>query len=333
MGKEKFSIIVPVYNASCTICKCVDSIQAQTCPDWQLILVNDGSTDNSSHVCRLLAERDTRIIAIDKDNGGPSSARNIGLKAATGEWILFVDSDDYISPDTLLHISDEIGNGATLIIPDTVIEYANGKKTRLSHQETIVPRDYFERLFADFDLGQQSSIGGKCFQAIIIRDNGLEFNEEMRHAEDLIWIYNFLPFCHCVGFTGRPDYHYVFGNPESLTQRFYSFVTEWNGYQQVCKAVEDTIQLFGIKSQKAIENMSRPVITSMVRSLNAIYHSELQSTGKERRGMIRMLNLDYFSRYAPVSHNKKVRFLNFILLKLRSVWIYDLIRTTKARNR
>lgn len=328
-----FSIIVPVYNAVASIEKCVDSIQDQTYPDWQLVLVNDGSTDNSSDVCRQLAERDTRIIVIDKENGGPSSARNVGLKAVTGEWILFVDSDDYISPDTLLHITDKIGKGATLIVPDTVIEYSNGKKSRLSHQEAIVPRDSFERLFAEFDLGQRTSIGGKCFQATIIRDNRLEFNEQMRHAEDLIWIYGFLSFCHCVGFTGQPDYHYVFGNPDSLTQRFYSFDTEWNGYSLVRKAVDDAIQSFGIKSQKAIGNMSRPVITSMVRSLNAIYHSELQSSGKERRNMIRMLDLDYFSRYAPVSHNKKVRFLNFILLKLRAVWIYDRIRTTKARNR
>ena len=292
-----FSIIVPVYNAVASIEKCVDSIQAQTCQDWQLVLVNDGSTDNSSNVCRQLAELDTRIIVIDKDNGGPSSARNAGLKTATGEWILFVDSDDYISPDTLLHIIDKIGKGATLIVPDTIIEYSNGKESRLSHQEATVPRECFERLFAEFGR------------------------------------YEFLSFCHCVGFTGQPDYHYVFGNPDSLTQRFYSFDTEWNGYRQVRKTVDDAIQSFGIKSQKAIGNMSRPVITSMVRSLNAIYHSELQSSGKERRDMIRMLDLDYFSRYAPVSHNRKVRFLNFILLKLRAVWIYDRIRTTKARNR
>lgn len=333
MGKPFFSIIVPVYNAVDTIGKCVDSIQTQSFPDWQLILVNDGSSDNSGKVCRQMAEKDSRILAIDKDNGGPSSARNVGMNVANGEWILFVDSDDYISPKTLAHYCDKIETDSDLIIPDTMIEYPGGRQIRIAHSEAKIPRSQFESLFSDFCLGQRTSIGGKCFRASIIRDNRLRFNEEMRHAEDLVWIYDYLRFCRKVGFTGQPDYIYVFGNPESLTQKFYSFEKEYQGYVKVRDSVGRAIREFHISRQEALDSMSQPVITSIKRTLNAIYHTELNSSGKERRAMIRKLDLQFFKDHAPYSYNKKLRFLNFILLRLRAVWLYDCIRGIKAKHR
>lgn len=328
-----FSIIVPVYNASDTIARCVECIQAQTVQDWELILVNDGSKDDSGAKCHQFAEADSRIKVIDKENGGPSSARNTGMRACSGDWVLFVDSDDLIDPETLSHLSDKIAEGADLIIPDTVIELPGNRQIRLSHNEATIERDAFESLFTDFDLGQRTSIGGKCFRNSIIRDNQLSFNEQMHHAEDIVWTYDYLLACQKVGFTGSPDYHYFFGNPDSLTQKFYSFEKEYSGYRQVRKSIEKTIEALGITSQKAIDSMGRPVVTAMSRSLNAIYHSEVQSSGKERRKMIRMLDLDYFRDHAPLTHNRKFRLLNLVLLRMRCIWLYDLIRIIKARHR
>lgn len=100
--KMQISIIIPVYKAEKYINRCVDSILAQTFTDWELLLINDGSPDNSSSICDLYAARDSRIKVFHKENGGVSSARNLGLEKATGEWITFVDSDDWIAPDTLM---------------------------------------------------------------------------------------------------------------------------------------------------------------------------------------------------------------------------------------
>lgn len=102
----KVSIIIPVYNASSTLRRCVDSIIAQSFFDWELILINDGSTDDSGLLCDEFANSDSRIYVIHKKNGGVSSARNIGLDLARGEWITFVDSDDYVSKDYLQAIKD-----------------------------------------------------------------------------------------------------------------------------------------------------------------------------------------------------------------------------------
>ena len=90
------SVIVPVYNAEKTLRRCVDSILAQTFEDFELILINDGSKDQSGDICDEYAAKDPRVKTVHKTNGGVSSARNAGLCIAQGEYIAFIDSDDYI---------------------------------------------------------------------------------------------------------------------------------------------------------------------------------------------------------------------------------------------
>lgn len=95
------SIIVPVYNVEAYLRECLDSILAQTYTNLEIILVNDGSTDSSGQICSEYAAKDTRVMLIDKPNGGLSSARNAGMQAAKGEYVYFIDSDDWIQPETV----------------------------------------------------------------------------------------------------------------------------------------------------------------------------------------------------------------------------------------
>ena len=102
----KVSAIVPVYNVEKYIYRCVDSILNQTFSDFELILVDDGSPDNCPQICDEYAKKDSRIKVIHKENGGLSSARNAGLDIASGEWISFIDSDDWIHKDYLLYLPE-----------------------------------------------------------------------------------------------------------------------------------------------------------------------------------------------------------------------------------
>lgn len=101
---ELISVIVPVYNAEKYIYKCVESICQQSYSNYELILINDGSKDKSLLICKEFSELDSRIVVIDRPNGGASAARNTGLDAAKGDYIVFVDSDDYVSPDYLRNL-------------------------------------------------------------------------------------------------------------------------------------------------------------------------------------------------------------------------------------
>lgn len=91
------SIIVPVYNSESTLNRCVDSILNQTFHDWELLLIDDGSTDQSGEICDQYDAKDQRINVFHKENGGVSTARNVGLDNAKGSWVTFIDSDDFIS--------------------------------------------------------------------------------------------------------------------------------------------------------------------------------------------------------------------------------------------
>ena len=96
-----FSIVVPAYNSAPFIKKCIESVLAQTCGDYELILVDDGSTDDTYSVCKNYAQLDSRIKVLHKQNGGHTSARNKGLKESVGKYIFFLDSDDWLEEQTL----------------------------------------------------------------------------------------------------------------------------------------------------------------------------------------------------------------------------------------
>ena len=104
------SVIVPVYNTEKYLEKCVMSILNQTYKNLEIILIDDGSTDNSPQICDSLAEKDNRITVIHQPNGGVSSARNTGLDNTHGDYIMFVDSDDYIAPNMIEFLSENIGD-------------------------------------------------------------------------------------------------------------------------------------------------------------------------------------------------------------------------------
>ena len=101
MSNPKISVIIPVYNAESTLRRCVDSVLAQTFTDFECLLINDGSKDKSGEICDEYARKDSRVKVFHKENGGVSSARNVGLDNARGEWVSFVDSDDWVEGDIL----------------------------------------------------------------------------------------------------------------------------------------------------------------------------------------------------------------------------------------
>ena len=103
-----FSIIIPVYNVENYLRDCLDSMLNQSFADWEAICVNDGSTDGSSTILDDLASKDSRVTVISQPNGGLSAARNTGLKAAQGDFVLFLDSDDWLEPDALKILSDNL---------------------------------------------------------------------------------------------------------------------------------------------------------------------------------------------------------------------------------
>ena len=143
-----FSIVIPVYNVENQLQQCLDSILVQTFSDFEIILVNDGSTDSSLKICTDYLKIDNRIILIDKENGGASSARNEGLKNVKGDYIIFVDSDDFIESHNLLSEinSKIIQNSADVIL------YGGKNFNMLTNSYTISRGNYNMKLIKNFNF-------------------------------------------------------------------------------------------------------------------------------------------------------------------------------------
>lgn len=129
MSSSKISIIVPVYNVDKYLHKCIDSILAQTFTDFELLLIDDGSKDKSGAICDGYAAKDSRVRVFHKENGGVSSARNLGLDNAEGEWVTFVDSDDWIAAEMYHNMLDKAKDeDADLVYCDIKMCFTTGNK-------------------------------------------------------------------------------------------------------------------------------------------------------------------------------------------------------------
>lgn len=191
MNNVRFSIIVPAYNSSSFIKKCIESVLDQTYSEFELILIDDGSQDNTLTICNTYAKCDSRVKVIHKENGGHTSARNEGLKIATGDYILFLDSDDWISGQTLEACYDEIVEYQT----DIIVYRMQNSDCSNPYQVTIS-----DGYYQISDLEKQSknnfiisedgsftfpkSLSAKCFKYDIIYNNQLQIPPNVQLGED-----------------------------------------------------------------------------------------------------------------------------------------------------
>lgn len=196
----KLSIIIPIYNAEQFIRRCIDSILVQTYTDFELLLIDDGSKDNSGNICDIYAEQDSRIRVFHKNNGGVSSARNLGLDKARGEWIVFVDSDDAISNHYLSIVKDFISD---LIL--TGCDYPDVKfiedETGITGEDLLL---FYERFLHTL---QMRVPWAKFFKRSLI--GNLRFNESYKIGEDTLFILTYLKKVKIMSITNKASYIYT----------------------------------------------------------------------------------------------------------------------------
>lgn len=212
IGNIEISIIIPVYNAEKYLSQCIESILNQLYSNFEIILINDGSTDNSSILCEEYSQKDTRIRYYKQRNKGVSSARNLGIKHAIGKWIIFVDADDKLLSNTLLNICkittninvDFICGGYDYLVNNKIqpvtsaLKYSDCSKSK----EDGISQMYRNEFWAWF-------ICSKVFRRSIIEYNQLLFNESIYFGEDRLFILEYL--CRIkqnVYFTSTPLYIY-----------------------------------------------------------------------------------------------------------------------------
>lgn len=216
------SIIVPVYNAQATLTNCLNHILKQTYSFLEVILVNDGSTDHSGEICDVFALKNANVKAIHRKNAGPSAARNTGIQAATGDYIQFVDADDYID----LTMTEKLVKAMVSNVQLVICGYAS----RYNH---VMIKKYLPSIAGVYDRSSFINHVGELYKDIIlpspcnklyvtkqIKRFEIRFIENLHIGEDLLFNLAYIQTCERIHLITDPLYNYVITSNHSLSRGF-----------------------------------------------------------------------------------------------------------------
>lgn len=283
---DKISVVIPVYNTEQFLERCIDSVLAQTYPNLEVILVDDGSQDNCGLICDQYAHQDNRVKVIHKRNGGVSSARNCGLDVASGDYITFVDSDDYIDPnmyESMINIAKKYQ--CELVMCDCIKEFED--KTELFthdirggfYDEEQLLNEYYPHLLIMPNIEYPPTISNWLCLFKNRRINGrfsLHYEEGIRYSEDWLFgsqlIYSVSSFYYM---KGKAFYHYCM-NMQSATHVFIK--DKWNDYQRLYKKIEN---VFGQRTDFDFRSqVDRCLLFLLLNAVGDIYASEISYKDK-----------------------------------------------------
>lgn len=266
------SVIVPIYNSEQYLEQCISSIIEQSFSDIEILLIDDGSTDRSVEICRKYLMFDSRIKFYQKENGGAASARNYGLSKATGDYIAFVDSDDFIGKDYLKRLAEQIVSGDYTIIQCGMTLDRGDSRLYLAHKEMkcnhkeyvymVVSRQILIFLF-------QSTVS-KLYKRSVIVENKLLFDEQVSLSEDCLFNTQLMPFVDTYCYVDCNDYYYNQTNVDSLTHK------KNKGFQSISTSI------------------SVGILTALTRN-NCIVENQLQNEREIRRGFQSTVCITYLS--------------------------------------
>jgi len=227
----KISVIVPVYNSEKYLRRCIDSLLTQSFTNFEIIAVNDGSTDNSLEILREYKAKDSRIIVIDKPNEGVSATRNCGIEVAKGEYIMFCDSDDFVHPQFCELLLDAAANNNE----DFVV--CGSKRTNNS---SIDKRTYSLNEYQNvsyyylFQYGLTAPIWNKIYKTKVIKDNNIKFDTSFLVAEDVLFNSRYLQYCKGCVFINHILYYY-YNNESSALHKYYPDWLRYHLYAFYCR--------------------------------------------------------------------------------------------------
>lgn len=217
----EISVIVPVYKAEAFLRRCVDSILEQTFTDFELILVDDGSPDRSGAICDEYAAKDARVRVIHQKNGGVSSARNAGLDAAKGNWITFIDSDDYILPQYLEHLYEPEYD---LVVIGRKVINADTQESYFIRMEALtcakIDPETIRRMLRESGDTWLTLSTGRMFKRSIIETWNVRFDTGYSFREDSLFTTEYFIRCNNVKLKNDCDYQYIRRNSESLSSTY-----------------------------------------------------------------------------------------------------------------
>lgn len=295
MGKVEVSILMPVFNVEKYIKYAIESIQAQTLENWELIIVNDGSTDNSSKICDDIAKEDKRIKVIHKSNTGVSDTRNILLNNANGEYIVFVDSDDYIEKNMLEVLINKIElYNADLsvcgIIEDKIINdlIVSSKINKYYPKDFLEITEMKEYIMEYGNSNLLNSLCNKLYKNNIIRKSNIVFDTNIENGEDLLFNLEYMKHIKSLVFCEEQLYHYARRQNQSITNKYVDDMY-YKGLN-IHNVIEEFLNQMGFLTEKNKCILCRNHVKGIFSAF-----------------------LNLFHKNCPMSFNEKILYINKII--------------------
>jgi len=295
------SIIVPVYNSRKYLKKCLDSLICQTMGEIEIIVVNDGSTDGSLEICEQYAAKDDRVIVINKGNEGPSAARNAGIERATGEYIMFVDSDDWIKLEacnSLYNKAVETGSDYIFcsyvnetekssdrktLFPEQEIEFSSSKDLKTLLLKIIGPYGDIEK--EPSKVNALLPIWARFFRTSIIKEQNIKFIDlNIVPSETQLFNFEFLSHTKKAFYMNKYFYHYRSDNAETvIKQHREDLLGKWIEWRKIVFAYPKGHE-FGKEFINAVNN--RICFSIIPLGINAVRSKKRGAAIKEIKGFL-----------------------------------------------
>ncbi|WP_299099293.1 glycosyltransferase family 2 protein [uncultured Alistipes sp.] len=312
------SVIVPVYNVEKYLPQCIESILSQTYANFELILINDGSNDSSPTICDEYCRKDARIRVLHQQNKGVSSARNNGIKHAQGEWITFIDSDDWVDKEYLLNF-DVDKTTADIVIQGLC--YRNESDVELAGLHVVdLPNMTLSSIATYSELANNDvlSLGypwGKCYRMNILKANQLFFDESISFHEDHIFVFEYLNCISCIKLVRGTHYNYRYShNPQSLSTKRHSWNELICASDRLIAEFQKLIVHYNLQNDAYIRRIGTYCISPRISALFNLYADKYPN----RYSIMKVLfaNSDIICRYYEPSSLRMMILMTFIRLKL-----------------
>ncbi len=336
--ENKVSIIVPVYNIEKYLERCVDTLVKQTDRNIEILLINDGTEDNSLDIMERYASQDSRVKVINKENGGSSSARNLGISLATGKFIMFVDSDDWMELNAVKEMKKmAIEKNADIV--KAFYQKNTGKVSQIQNMEIgteileVDKKDFKEKIYPLLiNTSVLNSVWIELIKKDIVINNNIKFIETINYGEDQLFNYELYTHSSKVVLLNRPYYHYFYNNNSITTSKgidktksrsynalknyskLYQYIKDWgmdneSVRKQIAKRVmrevtNRTKEAFVLSKY----NVSKEEITSYIKEIwnDKIFMKSIEINNKEKYGMKGIENKLYENVISKGNINKYI---------------------------
>lgn len=331
-----FSVIVPIYNREETISEVIESVLSQSYPEWELLLIDDGSTDRTAEICMKYSDQEPRIKYILKKNGGVSSARNCGIYNSAGDYILFLDSDNSLMSIALESLNNLICkyNDADLVVygyySSLVTQWApdmDGLEL-IDHQsirEQIIPTHL--NIHPQEKWFMANFVWNKVYNANLLKENSIKFDETRRTWEDGIFVIECLDKANSVLVYPAAIYNaYCHQMVEHLSSKLY--------IDQVLQYINDESN-YKSRFEKEMDFTAEHYITANIHTIDSLFDKMVHDFGKQSESVIDIAIKSEIVQYWAVQfvpQNKKDQLLKKMILSKESAYLYGFYKPTLVKR-